>query len=99
MEHRYTSASRLVVVSIVVQALESARSPVFLVKHYGFGGIVLWIFGSSAIWRMEKQVLESDGEEVAMDFKRSIQNESNMIAVAVKSPLLHLSSCELQPLN
>jgi hypothetical protein len=77
-----------VVVSIIIQVLDYAMSTIFLVKHYGFGGIVLWIFGSSAIWRMEKQVLESDGEEVAMDFKKSIQNESNMIAVAVTSPLL-----------
>ncbi|PMD49297.1 uncharacterized protein K444DRAFT_502184, partial [Hyaloscypha bicolor E] len=59
-----------------------ARNPVFLVRHYGLGGVVLWIFGSGAIWRMEKQVLESDEDKVAMDFKVSIQNESNMIAVA-----------------
>jgi hypothetical protein len=36
---------------------------------------------------MEKQVLESDEDKVAMDFKVSIQNESNMIAVAVRSSL------------
>ena len=57
----------------------------FLIKQYGLAGVVLWIFGSGAIWRMQKQVLESEGDKVAMDFKASAQNESNMIAVAVRA--------------
>jgi hypothetical protein len=57
-----------------------------LFSRYGIGGVFLWVFGSSSIWRMQQQVLESDGDQVAMDFKTSIQNESNMIAVAVRAP-------------
>ncbi len=60
-------------------------SLLFLVENYGLGGIVLWLFGSGAIWRMQKQVLESEGEKVSMDFKASMQNESSMIAVAVRT--------------
>jgi hypothetical protein len=75
------------IISGLVAILDFARNPIFLVRHYGLGGVVLWIFGSGAIWRMEKQVLESDEDKVAMDFKVSIQNESNMIAVAVRSSL------------
>ena len=76
-----------IIISGIIAIRDFARNPIFLVRHYGLGGVVLWIFGSGAIWRMEKQVLESDEDKVAMDFKVSIQNESNMIAVAVRSSL------------
>jgi hypothetical protein len=76
-----------IIISGYIAIRDLARNPVLLVRHYGLGGVVLWIFGSGAIWRMEKQVLESDEDKVAIDFKISIQNESNMIAVAVRSSL------------
>ncbi|KAE9374319.1 hypothetical protein N431DRAFT_503200 [Stipitochalara longipes BDJ] len=69
--------------SILILAVsDTPRNFVFLVRSYGLGGVVLWVFGSGTIWRMQKQVLESEGDKVSMDFKTSVQNESNMIAVA-----------------
>jgi Na+-transporting NADH:ubiquinone oxidoreductase subunit NqrE len=79
-----------IVLSLAFQALNTKESFFFLVREYGFGGVVLWVFGSGTVWRMQLYVLQSEGDKVAMDFKASIQNESNMIAVAVRA---HLNSC------
>jgi hypothetical protein len=77
-------------VSLAFQALNTKESFAFLVSKYGLGGVVLWVFGSGTLWRMQLCVLQSEGNKVAMDFKASIQNESNMIAVAVRA---RLNSC------
>ena len=83
--------------SILILAVsDTPRNFVFLVRSYGLGGVVLWVFGSGTIWRMQKQVLESEGDKVSMDFKTSVQNESNMIAVAASGTL---SLANLEQLN
>jgi hypothetical protein len=76
--------------AVVDQVTGIKGSLSFLIQNYGLGGVVLWVFGSGEIWRMQKRVLESSGDSVAMDFKASVQNESNMIAVAVSR--LHYSN-------
>lgn len=53
-------------------------------------GPVLWDFGSSDVWRIQVQVLRSQDDSVAMDFKKSTQDESNMVAVAVRSLIKYL---------
>ncbi|PMD43178.1 hypothetical protein L207DRAFT_484329 [Hyaloscypha variabilis F] len=62
--------------------LEFFTNLVFFVNCYGVVGGIVWIFGSAEIWKIQNQVLHSREEKVAMDFKASMQNESNMIAVA-----------------
>lgn len=41
------------------------------------------MFGSGSVWRMQQQVLKDTNEKIAMDFKTSTQNESNIVTVAV----------------
>jgi len=78
----------LSVVSLVLEAwLEVFTNLYFFVYCYGAVGLIVWVFGSTEIWKIQQQVLLSQGEKVAMDFKVSMQNESNMIAVAVCSSL------------
>lgn len=56
----------------------------FLLRHYGPTGLWLVLFGSHDVLRSAFQVLASDGERAASDFKKATQDESNMIAVAVR---------------
>jgi len=56
----------------------------FLLRHYGLVGPYLVVFGSKDVLRSELQVLAGDGEHVASEFKKATQDESSMIAVAVR---------------
>jgi hypothetical protein len=57
----------------------------FLLEHYGPAGLSLAVFGSVDVLRMGFEVLASDGDEVALNFKKATQDESTMIAVAVRT--------------
>jgi len=50
---------------------------------YGPAGIIVYTFGSQDVWQMQMQVLGSFDQAEAMNFKKSIQEESSIIAVAV----------------
>lgn len=39
------------------------------------------------MWRIETQVLHSTNDEDAMDFKKSVQDENNIVALAVRTDL------------
>ena len=79
-----TTIAIVQLVGALLQAwLESFTNLVFFVHCYGVVGGIVWVFGSTEIWKIQNQVLHSKEEKVAMDFKASMQNESNMIAVAV----------------
>jgi hypothetical protein len=56
---------------------------IFVAKTYGIAGFWIVIFGSKDVMRSEFEVLASDSDQVATDFKKATQDESNMIAVAV----------------
>ena len=67
-----------------------ARAPIktvetlsFFTSRYGPSGIFIWIFGSREVWQMQMQVLGSLDDADAINFKKSIQQESSIIAVAV----------------
>lgn len=71
---------------VVVEGLYKAFSATaFLLKNYGLTGLWLMVFGSKDVLRSELQVLASDGAQGALDFKKATQDESNMIAVAVRN--------------
>jgi hypothetical protein len=71
------------------------RNLFFLLFNHGLAGVIVWVFGSGAIWRMQKQVLESVGDKVAMDSKASMQNKSSIIAVALRySHITQIFHCQ-----
>jgi hypothetical protein len=70
-----------VVVLVMTAYLKYFSATWFLLKHYGLAGFWLVVFGSTDILRSELQVLASDGEQAALDFKKAAQDESNMIAI------------------
>lgn len=55
----------------------------FFVQNYGLSGCAICVFGSREVWRIQVQILGSTRDSDAMDFKKSAQDESNIIAVAV----------------
>ena len=66
--------------------LGSARtfnSVVLFLDNYGLSGLIICVFGSREVWRIQVQILGSTRDSEAMDFKRSAQDDSNIIAVAV----------------
>ncbi|KAI9764622.1 MAG: hypothetical protein M1839_005797 [Geoglossum umbratile] len=69
-------------VSVVRRTFELGSSIRFFTKYYNLAGVVLWVFGSPDVWRMQLQVLASMDDRVAMDFKKSMQDESSIVAVA-----------------
>ena len=76
-----------------------ARAPIktvetlyFFTSRYGPSGIFIWIFGSREVWQMQMQVLGSLDDADAINFKKSIQQESSIIAVAVSIGNLNFQS-------
>lgn len=62
----------------------STTSVFYYTRLYGFAaGLVVWGSGSKTAWRMQAQVLRSLNDDDAMRFRTSMQDECNMIAVAV----------------
>jgi hypothetical protein len=69
----------------VLGPLRILASVVFFAENYGFPGLLICIFGSREIWRIQVQILGSSRDSDTMDFKRSAQDDSNIIAVAVSA--------------
>jgi hypothetical protein len=55
----------------------------FFTSYYKSAGVFLWIFGSREVWQMQMQVLSSPLDTDAMNFKKSVQEDSSIVAVAV----------------
>jgi hypothetical protein len=72
--------------SFVRSVKRTASSFKFFVTFYGGAGVILWCFGSRDVWYMQMQVLYSTSGVDATNFKKSVQEESNIIAVAVSQP-------------
>jgi hypothetical protein len=60
----------------------------FLWREYGLVGLAFVVAGSHGSLRAAFQVLASNVEQVALDFKAAAQAESAMVAVAVSWPEL-----------
>jgi hypothetical protein len=70
---------------VVLGPARTLTSVVFFAENYGVSGLFICIFGSPEIWRIQVQILGSSRDSDAMDFKRSAQDDSNIIAVAVST--------------
>lgn len=82
---RLVPGSIPIIIKVLVTLEEQLfSSNLFLLKHYGLNGLGLIIFGSKDILRLELQVLASGEDKDALDFKTATQDESSMIAVAVR---------------
>jgi len=68
------------------------ESLAFFELMYGPSGIFISIFGSRDVWQMQMQVLSSLDDADAINFKKSIQQESSIIAVAVSMGNLHFKA-------
>jgi hypothetical protein len=71
------------VISLVSTVIQTFESLFFFAEQYGRSGPFVWIFGSREIWRVLAQVLRSTNDTDAMDFKKSVQDDSQVIALAV----------------
>jgi hypothetical protein len=63
-----------------------------IIRLYGASGIILCLFGSRNVWRLQAQVLGGLKDDDAFSFTKSIKDECTMIAVAVRE--LTLPTCE-----
>lgn len=70
-----------VVKIIIIPTLRPFR----LWSLYGVPGIFLFLFGSQTTWSVEAQVLGRLGEDDALQFKKSVQDECTMVSVAVST--------------
>jgi hypothetical protein len=73
----------LIPIVLVTNAIRTLASAFFFVSHYRLPGLFICVFGSREIWRNQVQILASTRDSDAMDFKRSAQEDSNIIAVSV----------------
>ena len=53
------------------------------IKLYGISGLVLFFFGSPIVWQLQARVLGSLDDKDALEFRKSMQDECTMTAVAV----------------
>jgi hypothetical protein len=73
----------LVPILLATEVFHTLASFFFFISHYRLPGFFICIFGSREIWRIQVRILGSTGDSDAMDFKRSAQEDSNIIAVSV----------------
>ncbi|KAK4445175.1 hypothetical protein QBC34DRAFT_413654 [Podospora aff. communis PSN243] len=69
-------------VKLSAELVATLSTAAFVARTYGIAGIGILLFGSKDVMRSEFEVLASDNDQVATDFKKATQDESNMIAVA-----------------
>ena len=88
-------AALAAVVSIVGSAsrhvFRQFSSIIFFTKYYGSTGLILCLFGNSEIWRVQVQVLQNTNEADVMNFKKAVQDECSILAIAVSE------RCLIQP--
>lgn len=67
-----------------VQATRGNVERIVALSHlYGPAGFIVAYFGSSSVWNVEAQIIGERNDKQALEFRKSIQDECSMIAVAV----------------
>ncbi|MCJ1470555.1 hypothetical protein MMC07_009201 [Pseudocyphellaria aurata] len=56
--------------------------PIYYTRLYGIRGLLVGFFGAQNVWDMQAEVLRCRKDETAMDFRKSVQDESTTCAVA-----------------
>jgi len=69
----------------------------FFIEHYGLTGIALWCFASREVWQIQLQVVRSIDDGDVTNYKKSAQEDSNIIAVAVSLFSSFYTSCAADP--
>lgn len=69
--------------SVLRQAFRLLSSISFFTRNYGVIGLLLCLFDNRSIWRVQVRILRSNNDTDAMNFKRAVQDECSIIAVAV----------------
>lgn len=59
------------------------KSLLYLSHSYGLFGPLVYCFGSVNVWKLEFNALNSDDPSPALDFRKLMQDESNMAAITV----------------
>ena len=70
--------------SLFGAANEAFAAPLNWVRYYGPSGVFLAVFGSRTIWTTQAELLASLNDDDALAFRKTIQDESNLTAVAVR---------------
>ncbi|KAK3368827.1 hypothetical protein B0T24DRAFT_706975 [Lasiosphaeria ovina] len=68
--------------SIVVAITGAFSTARFIARTYGIAGLWITVLGSKDVMRSEFEILASDNDQIATNFKKATQDESSMIAVA-----------------
>jgi hypothetical protein len=72
-------------VQAVLNGLKGVVDRIFALNRlYGLSGLVVAFCGSSKVWEIEAKLLGELDDKHAAEFKKSIQDECSMIAVAVR---------------
>lgn len=64
---------------------KKAQRLLALTHLYGLTGLILGVFGSSNVWLAEARILGGMVDNQAMEFRKSVQDECNMIAIEVST--------------
>ena len=54
------------------------------IRIYGFVGLYLALFSSPDVWRLVRDVLQSDDDDATLSFREAQVHSVNMIAVTVR---------------
>ena len=69
--------------SVASYPVGSVSDLIALLRLYGISGYFVWAYGSQSVWRMQAKLLGSFNDNDAMAFRKSMQDECTMTAVAV----------------
>lgn len=85
MDPMSSAASAIALVQLIYRAGSNPlQRLIFYTENYGPTGILMSLFGNSAVWKMQFEVLVSEDPQTALDFKNARQNESDTVAIAVR---------------
>lgn len=74
-------------------------SIVYLVRKHGSSGPILFIFGNAKVWKMQKLFLKTKRHEVAENLRKMLQDESSILSVSVRMPIVGVNVCSSLPRN
>lgn len=79
------TGSVITLASTVITVLKFYTATTSLVQRGGPAALLYVLFGSRTTWRSEAHVLGTVNDQIALDFKKSVQDECSMVSVAVRS--------------
>lgn len=71
---------------VLVAPFEAAEDAFFCLRTYGPVGLFVALFGNRSVWQLQAEVITLEDDNIAFSFKRSAQDECNIVAIAVSKP-------------